>query len=167
MNVIGGCAGIDPQIWRHLPHEIVFSHILPKCSIDTRLVFNIRPNKLPPLTIRVKRRLSIVPDIGWRMSDGETKMHIWWKVPTQKGMPMYDVCIMIYVNVNDTTAYWIDWMRGEMDVMERHHAARTRSLIEYKENIPYGRMSVRMVPCVEVTTRVEHIRVIEGGMGGE
>ena len=37
---------MDNIIWSALPHDIVFTHILSKCDIDTRLALNVKPNKL-------------------------------------------------------------------------------------------------------------------------
>jgi hypothetical protein len=39
-------AGMVDKCWRALPKDIIFSHILPKCDIDTRLAFKIPPSKM-------------------------------------------------------------------------------------------------------------------------
>ena len=36
---------MDP-IWQDLPLDIVLQHILPKCDIDTRIAFKIKPQKI-------------------------------------------------------------------------------------------------------------------------
>lgn len=56
--------------WQHLPEDIVFIHVLPKCDIDTRLAFGIEPNRITlepsvkeAFTDMLERRLD--PSIYW------------------------------------------------------------------------------------------------------
>ena len=81
----------------YIPYEIVLSHVLPKCSIDTRLAFGIKPSKIDltpfetgSLGESLKARYNKdVPGQQW--IEDETHVHIpfWPSVKSTDHYPDY------------------------------------------------------------------------------
>jgi len=64
---------IDPNMWRHLPESIFYAHVLPHCSIDTRLAFACN-SKLP--FWRPLRSLPIDRRPPFQMLEATMKEHL-------------------------------------------------------------------------------------------
>ena len=81
----------------NIPYDIVVSHILPKCSIDTRIAFRIKPSKIDmtpfetgSLGNSLKARYNKnVPGQQW--VEDETQLHIpfWPSVKSTDNYPNY------------------------------------------------------------------------------
>jgi hypothetical protein len=87
---------MDP-IWQDLPLDIVLQHILPKCDIDTRRAFKIKP-----------RKMDLKP---FKTGSFDASMKLRY-VPN----PFESQCNMQYVYIPmPTIAGWSTWERNEND----------------------------------------------------
>ena len=100
----------------NIPYDIVVSHILPKCSIDTRIAFRIKPSKIDmtpfetgSLGDSLKARYNKnVPGQQW--VEDETQLHIpfWPSVKSTDNYPDYvhtDLLCKCPVRLNISYAY--------------------------------------------------------------